>query len=251
MPGFTLPLLVFIIGLFLGTLLNVLIIRLPRERRLLGWPRCTRTGEPLAWWQLLPVVGWLLQRGQASNGRRLHWVYPLIELLTASMLALLFVRYGFSATFVYLLFVCAILIVTGTIDFLYRFIYTFFILGAAVVALIASVAVPFVTLRASALGALAAGIAFLVFFLLAQLLFPGKAAPFGLGDVYLGIFIGAALGLRQLLPALLYGMLIAGAVALLIIVVRLLRVRTPEYIAYGTYLCLGVLLYLVVEGTTP
>lgn len=251
MPGFTLPLLVFIIGLFLGTLLNVLIIRLPRERRLLGWPRCTRTGEPLAWWQLLPVVGWLLQRGQASNGRRLHWVYPLIELLTASMLALLFVRYGFSATFVYLLFVCAILIVTGTIDFLYRFIYTFFILGAAVVALIASVAVPFVTLRASALGALAAGIAFIVFFLLAQLLFPGKAAPFGLGDVYLGIFIGAALGLRQLLPALLYGMLIAGAVALLIIVVRLLRVRTPEYIAYGTYLCLGVLLYLVVEGTTP
>jgi leader peptidase (prepilin peptidase)/N-methyltransferase len=251
MPGSTLPFLVFVIGLLLGTLLNVLIIRLPRERRLLGWPRCTRTGEPLAWWQLLPVVGWLLQRGQASNGRRLHWVYPLIELLTASMLALLFARYGFSATFVYLLFVCAVLIVTGTIDFLYRFIYTFFILGAAVVALIASVAVPFVTLRASALGALAAGIAFLVFFLLAQLLFPGKAAPFGLGDVYLGIFIGAALGLRQLLPALLYGMLIAGAVALLIIVVRLFRVRTPEYIAYGTYLCLGVLLYLVVEGATP
>ncbi|NJL34934.1 MAG: prepilin peptidase, partial [Chloroflexaceae bacterium] len=50
--------LVIVAGLLLGTLLNIIIIRLPREGNLLRWPlHCTRTGEALAWWQLLPVVG--------------------------------------------------------------------------------------------------------------------------------------------------------------------------------------------------
>lgn len=243
-------LLVFCAGLLLGTLLNLVIIRLPRERRLLGWPRCTRTGELLTPLQLLPVLGWLLQRGRARNGQPLLWIYPTIELLTASITLLLYRQYGLSPSFYYLLFVCAVLIITGTIDWLHRYIYTLLILGPALLVLIAGPALGELPLAISLLGALIAGIVFLFFYMLARLMFPGHAAPFGLGDVYLGIFIGAAVGLGNLGPALFYGILMAGIVAggYLFAEKVLRRPDVPRYISYGTYLCLGTITYLLIWG---
>lgn len=238
---------VFGAGLLLGTLLNILIVRLPREQRLLGWPRCTRTGEPLAWWQLLPIVGWLIQRGKAADGRSLHWIYPLVELLTALALLRFYQLYGFTPSFFYVSLVAAVLIVTGAIDWLFRFIYTFFILGAALIVLIAGILVGLNWINLI-LGALIAGFAFTALYMLARIMFPGKSAPFGLGDVYLAIFIGAAVGVVNLAPSLFYGMLMAGVVSAVILVARRTGRPMPEYISYGTYLCLGVILFIAVGG---
>lgn len=242
-----LALFVFLAGLLLGTLLNVLIIRLPRERRLLGWPRCTRTAEPLALWQLIPLAGWLLQRGRAGDGRPLHWIYPLVELMSGLSLLRLYQLYGISPAFFYLAFVCAVLIVTGAIDWLHRFIYTFVILGAALVAIIAG---PLVGLNwvNVMLGALIGGFCFALFYLVARVLFPGPGVPFGLGDVYLAVFIGAAVGLLNLAPALFYGMLMAGIVSAGILIARRTGRPTPTYIAYGTYLCLGTIFFIAIGG---
>jgi leader peptidase (prepilin peptidase)/N-methyltransferase len=241
---------VFLAGLLVGSLLNIIIIRLPREHNLLGWPRCTRTGEPLAWWQLVPLVGWLVQRGRARDGRLLHWIYPLVELLTATVLALLYARYSFSPTFFYLAFVCAILIVTGAIDWLHRWIYTFVMLGSVLAVLLLTLLVPETTLRNALVGAVVAGFGFMLLYILARFLVPGKSVPFGLGDVYLGIFIGAAIGLTRLGEALWYGILMAGIVSAGIVIAKyaLRRRDMPEYISYGTYLCLGVVLYIVLQG---
>jgi leader peptidase (prepilin peptidase) / N-methyltransferase len=242
---------VFIAGLFLGTLLNFVIARLPLERGVGGRPRCTRCGRPLAWWQLLPVVGWLAQGGRGRCcGRRLHWLFPLVELLTAVALARFYILYGASGVFFYLAFVAAMLLVTGAIDWLHRSIYTFIILGGALLALLASLTLwPYHNILNALVGALVAGFVFAIFFVLARVLFPGKAAPFGLGDVYLGIFIGAALGLTRLMPPLFYGMLLAGAYSALVIVARSTgRVKATEYISYGSFLCLGALGYLAWVG---
>ncbi|MFQ3661986.1 MAG: prepilin peptidase [Chloroflexaceae bacterium] len=243
LPG----LIVFLAGLALGTLLNVLIIRIPRERRLLGWPRCTRTGAPLAPWQLIPVAGWLLQRGRAPDGRRLHWIYPLVEVTTAVTVLRLYQLYDFGPAFFYLAFVCAVLIVTGAIDWLYRYIYTFVILGAALVVIVAGPLAGLNWLNV-VLGALTGGFVFMLFYLVARLLFPGSGVPFGLGDVYLAIFIGAAVGLLNLAPALFYGMLLAGVVSAGILIARRTGRSTPTYIAYGSYLCLGTLLFIALGG---
>lgn len=240
--------LVFFAGLVLGTLLNIIIIRLPHERNLLGWPlHCTRSGQPLALWQVLPVLGWLLQRGRAPNGRSLHWIYPLVEILTATVLALLYARYGATPTFFYLAFVSSVLLVTGAIDWLHRFIYTFVILGSVLLVLLGGLAVPSLSLRNTGLGLIVAGIGFMLLFMLARVLFPAKAAPFGLGDVYLGMFIGAAIGFTRLGPALWYGILMAGIVSAVLVFAKyaLRRPDIPEYIAYGSYLCLGTILYIV------
>lgn len=237
-----------IVGLLLGSLLNIVIIRLPREESLSGWPRCTKTGEPLRWWQLLPVLGWVLQKGRASDGQRLSWVYPFVELLMAVLVPLFYSYYGLSAVFFYMVFVCAILIITGAIDWFHRFIYTFVILGAALIALLATLLTGHITILNSALGAVVAGFIFMLFFVVARIAFPSVSVPFGLGDVYLAIFIGAAVGLLKLGPTLFVGMMMAGVAAAIILVAKAAgRKDTPTYISYGTYLCLGAILYLALN----
>lgn len=240
---------VFVVGLLLGSLLNVVVVRLPRERHMGGWPRCTRCGRRLAWWQLLPLLGWLAQGGRGRRcGRRLNWLFPLVELISGAALALFFLRYGLGVVLLYLAFVMAILLITGAIDWLHRSIYTFVILGGALLALLAAAAVPGHSLLNALLGGLAAGFLFTIFFGLARLLYPSKASPFGLGDVYLAIFIGVAVGLKNLFPALFYGILLAGVFSAAIIILRRSGRPTPEYISYGTFLCLGTLGYLLLWG---
>lgn len=249
---------IFCCGLLLGGFLNIIIIRLPREQRLLGRPRCTRTGKPLTLWQLLPVIGWVMQRGRAHDGhdghdgRPLHWIHPVVELLTATVLTTLFVAYGWSATFFYLSFVAAVLIVTGAIDWTHRYIYTLFIFGATAIVLIANAVIgptAHLHLVDSMIGGITAGIAFTMLFFFAQLLFPGKSVPFGLGDVYLSIFIGVSCGVSRLMPCLSYGIFLAGAVAAVMVIAKrgFGRHDIPEYMPYGTYLCLGVLLYFLFQ----
>jgi leader peptidase (prepilin peptidase) / N-methyltransferase len=241
---------VFVAGLFLGGLLNIVIVRLPREQRMGGWPRCTRCGRLLAWWQALPLLGWLAQGGRGRCcGRRLSWLFPLVELLAAGSLAAFYLREGMSGAFFYLAFVMVALLVTGAIDWLHRSIYTFVILGAALIVLLTAQFIPGHSFVNALLGALVAGFVFAIFFALARAMFPGKAAPFGLGDVYLSIFIGAAVGLTRLGPALFYGMLLAGVYSAVVLLLRRTgRAGVSEYISYGTFLCLGALGYLLLFG---
>jgi leader peptidase (prepilin peptidase) / N-methyltransferase len=164
------------------------------------------------------------------------------------VLTMFYLRYGLTVPFFYLAFVMIVLLVTGAIDWLHRSIYTFVILGSALIALLASLAVPYHSFTNALVGALGAGFIFMIFFLLARFLFPAKSSPFGLGDVYLAIFIGAAVGFTNLLPTLFYGILLAGIFSAVIIILRRAGRPTPEYISYGTFLCLGALAYLLLWG---
>ena len=244
-------LITFVAGLVLGGLLNILVVRVPREQQLGGWPRCTRCGQPLAFWQVLPLVGWLSQAGRARCcGKRLHWMFPTVEVLCAAALTVFVLRYGLGARFAFLCFATAVLLLTAAIDWLHRSIYTLFILVPALMTVGVSRWVPQLGLVSSAVGAVFAGFAFLILFMLARILFPGKSAPFGLGDVYLGIFIGAAVGIEHMMPALFYGVFAAGVVAAVILLLRRSGRSTPEYLSYGSFLCIGAIVFLVVQSIT-
>ena len=237
------------VGLLLSSVLNRVIIRLPLERGLGGWLHCTRCARPLAWWQFIPIVGWAAQRGRASCcGKPLHWVHPLIDLIGTLSICWLYLRYGLSPLFFYLTIVAVVLLVTGAIDWLHRWIFTYIVLGGAAIVLSAS---PFVrphNLMNALLGLIVAGFIFALFFFLARILFPAHGAPFGLGDVYLAMFLGAAFGITRLGPVLFAGMLLAGIFSIGVIVLRALGRSTPTYISYGTFLCIGALGVLLLRG---
>lgn len=82
-----LPLLAALLGACVGSFLNVVAWRLPRQESLLRpGSHCPRCGTPLAWFENLPVLGWLALRGRCRHcGAGIAIRYPLVELFTAGL----------------------------------------------------------------------------------------------------------------------------------------------------------------------
>jgi len=90
---------VFIFGAVIGSFLNVCIYRLPRHvgvwdaLKSLSYPpsHCPKCQNPIAWYDNIPLFGWLLLKGRCRNCRlRIPIRYPGIELLTALLFVAVF-----------------------------------------------------------------------------------------------------------------------------------------------------------------
>ncbi len=92
---------VFVLGLLIGSFLNVCILRLPLGESIVS-PRshCPKCNTTLRWYHNIPVLSWMLLRGKcASCGVRISARYAVIELMTAVILVLLWRAYGPTITF--------------------------------------------------------------------------------------------------------------------------------------------------------
>lgn len=85
---------VFIIGLILGSFLNVVVHRLPQKGSLLFPPsHCPLCQKPLKWYHNIPLLSYLFLRGKcAFCGGRISPLYPLVELLSALILSLFYLK---------------------------------------------------------------------------------------------------------------------------------------------------------------
>ncbi len=130
---------VFVLGLIVGSFLNVVIHRLPRGESLLHpGSHCRGCQAPIAPWDNVPVLAWLWLRGRCRRcGARIALRYPLVELSTGLVFAAIALRYGASAmTLVWLAFAAA-LIAAAVIDFDHRIIPDEISVGGLAVALVA------------------------------------------------------------------------------------------------------------------
>ena len=106
-----------LIGLCIGSFLNVCIYRIPLEQSVVHPPsRCTRCGKTLRWYHNVPVLSWLVLRGRCGFcGAPVSVRYPAVELLTGVVFALhafvfepgplLLVRLVFAAVLIVLAFI--------------------------------------------------------------------------------------------------------------------------------------------------
>ncbi|MFM7087147.1 MAG: prepilin peptidase [Cyanobium sp.] len=81
------PLMAAVVGACVGSFLNVVAWRLPREESLITPPsHCPRCGTRLHWFDNIPVFGWLLIRGRCRHCHKpVSLRYPLVELLCAGL----------------------------------------------------------------------------------------------------------------------------------------------------------------------
>lgn len=106
-------------GVVVGSLLTMLIYRLPREESLL-WPssHCPSCEKPLRARHTVPIVSWLVLHGRCAYCRAHVSVrYPLIELGTGALFAAITLRFGLTVQLPAYLFLAAVGVVLGLIEF--------------------------------------------------------------------------------------------------------------------------------------
>jgi leader peptidase (prepilin peptidase)/N-methyltransferase len=96
LEGASLLLIAGLVGLAVGSFLNVCTLRWPMEESVVRPPsRCPGCGVPVRWYDNIPVVSWLLLRGRCRDcGMRISVQYPLIELATGLVWAGVFWAHG-------------------------------------------------------------------------------------------------------------------------------------------------------------
>lgn len=109
---------VFIIGLCVGSFLNVVILRsLSEESIAFPASKCPKCQAKLKWWHNVPVISYICLRGKCGFCKEpISIQYPIVELITGIVFTLLFIKYGISFDTVFALVVASLLIVIAGTD---------------------------------------------------------------------------------------------------------------------------------------
>ncbi len=238
------PLASFILGLILGSFLNVCAYRLPREESIVRpRSRCPNCKVPIRWYDNIPVLSFVFLRGKCRFCKApISWRYPVVELLTGFMALGLFIRYGFNPVYFYLLAFGAALVVTSLIDLEFQIIPDEISLPGILVGLAGSFWNPLVTPLSSLLGALVgAGSLYLV---AEYYYFITKREGMGGGDLKLLAMIGSFLGVSSLLPVIFMASLVGAVAGLILAFWQKVHDKRHLALPFGPFLALGALIIL-------
>jgi leader peptidase (prepilin peptidase)/N-methyltransferase len=221
-----------VFGALIGSFLNVVVWRLPRGESLVTpGSHCPSCDAPIAPYDNIPVVSWLVLRGRCRRcGAAVSVRYPLVELLTAAAFAAVVAVRGLDEGLVLELPFVACLIALAGIDLDHKLLPNRIVYPMAAYGVMATLLVD----RDDLVENLVAGAGAFLFLLIAVLAYP---RGMGMGDVKLGGAMGLYLGLA-VIPALLVAFL-AGTVVGLAIIAREGAAARKKAVPFGVFLALG------------
>ncbi len=234
--------LVGLLGLMIGSFMNVCIYRLPRELSPVR-PRsgCTSCGHMLSWYENIPIVSYLFLRGRCRGcGAPISWMYPIVEALTGAMFLGGYLLYGPSPLLVArLLFGCA-MIVLFVIDLQHKLLPNVITVPGIVVGFLLSfVAGP--GWQASLIGIAAGGGSL---WAIAEIYYRlRKEEGLGMGDVKMLAMIGAFLGWRLVLVTLMLASFSGTIVGVGVLIAK--KESLKYALPFGTFLAVGAVVAAV------
>lgn len=246
--------LIFLLGIVIGSFLNVCIYRIPKEESIAkNGSACSSCGAKLTFLDLIPVLSYLVLRGKCRHCKaKFSPQYPIIEALTGVLFLLLYLKFGLNYVIIVYAALIAILIVITLIDYRHMIIPNGLVIAGLVVGvaqLLVSIFIPGVFAFAGidhilldntwldyVIGFFAGGLPLLLIALFST--FVLKKEAIGGGDIKLMAFAGLILGWKLLIPAFFIG-IVFGAVVSVVLMASGKRKRGDE-IPFGPFLCFGV-----------
>ena len=259
---------VFIFGLVFGSFLNVCIYRLPKDESIAFPPsHCTNCGTYLKFYHNIPVFSYIFLGGKChSCGSKISPIYPVVELLTAVLVTLLFYKFGISVTtFVYLVLILSLIVITFidlehmiipnvitfpgiVIGLLYNLIITDWNLFFRVIDHLDLSNMFYIIPRIPALNSLfgifIGGGSLLLIAYLYKLI--RKNEGMGMGDVKLLAMLGAFLGINGVFFIILVSSLVGSVVGIAIILIN--KGNLKFALPYGPFISLGAILFIFTGG---
>ncbi len=234
-----------VLGLAMGSFLNVVIHRVPRGESLLRpGSRCPSCGTPIRPWHNVPVVSWVVLRGRCSAcGQRIAVWYPLVELATSLLFVAVTLRLSnldlLSALPAYAYFV-AIGVALTVIDLQVRRLPNAIVLPSyPVVAVLLAVSAAIEGDWWALVRALIGGAVLFAFFFALAYFYP---AGMGFGDVKLAGIVGAVLAYLSwsaLIIGAFAGFLIGAVAGLTLMAIK--RAGRKTAIPFGPSMIAGAL----------
>lgn len=231
-----------VLGLIVGSFLNVCIYRLPRGESLVSpGSHCPRCRRPIARFDNIPVLSWLLLRGKCRQcGAPISVQYPIVEIATAVVAVTIVVLTPPGPLLVSRLLLGAILIVLFFIDLEHHILPNAITLPGIVVGFLFSLVTgpgPTSSLMGIALGA---GVLYAT---AAGYYAIRKEEGMGMGDVKMLAMIGAFLGWPAVVLTLILSSFSGAIIGLLLIVFT--RADGRYALPFGTFLALAALVAML------
>lgn len=200
-------LLAFILGAAIGSFLNVLILRTPRDESV-SFPasHCMSCNTPLRFYHNIPIVSWLFLRGKcAFCGDKISVQYPLVEIGSALLFVITVWKLGLNVNGLGIALTFDLLLALSVIDFRYKMVPDSINLAALTVAIFSVTSLSH--LFANVVNALlfAGGFSLLRFYLSYAI----KKEAMGEADIMVAATMGAVLGSPLGLAAIFAGAVIA------------------------------------------
>lgn len=262
--------LVVALGAIIGSFLNVVIHRLPREESIV-FPnsRCPACATAIKAYDNIPVISWVVLRGRCrSCSSPISARYPGVELLTGLLYGAVFLRDGLSYALPFDLIFMTMLIALIFIDAEHMILPDAINYPGMVFAILARLALPYLTgtpyfddlspmllkafsgwpvwavsLVGALLGALAGGgVLWLIGFVWEKL---RGVEAMGLGDVKMMLMVGAFLGWRLTLLTLFLGV-ISGSVTGVLLMLKRRERNLQMLLPFGIFLGIGAIISLLV-----
>lgn len=222
-----------LLGLAVGSFLNVLIVRLPEGRSVVRpGSHCPRCGRPLRWYHNVPLLSWVFLRGRCAwCAAPIGWQYPAVELATAAIWAGNAAVWGATPRAAHAAVMLTLVLAIAVIDARHFLIPDELSLGGTAAGFLLAMAPGSPTVLESAIGSMVGGgLLWLVAIVGSMAL--GREAMGG-GDIKMMSMLGAFLGWQGALLTVFLGALLGTLVFLPI------AFRSDRVVPFGVFLALG------------
>lgn len=218
---------IFIIGVCIGSFLNVVILRaFSNESIAFPGSKCPSCQTPLKWYHNIPVFSYLFLKGKCAFCKTdISVQYPIIELVTGFLFVAIFYKFGPTINTIFLLIFASLFVVLATTDIKEKVVFDAHTYTLIIVGLIYGLfnvgnlyvgKIPFTigslhfginnSIIASILGVLLGVVVMEIFARFGYLVASTRA--FGEGDTYIAAGLGAIFGYQHLVSVLVYGFII-------------------------------------------
>lgn len=250
-----------ILGLIIGSFLNAVVYRLNAVESLMERSHCPHCKKKVRWFDNVPLLSFILLSARCRDcGEKISWQYPVVEILTGIIFALigsyffnLFDLSSWTLTAYYLI-IFSILLVIFVYDFKYMEIPMLILwlgVGVSLAYFIFSDwqvfhgAASILDLRtiSGILGGLVAGGFFW------SLAAYSKETWMGYGDAYLGILVGLVVGWPNIIGALMLSFTIGAMISVALIVAS--KKTMKSQVPFAPFLITGTFLVIILPQMFP